>query len=385
MTAQDRSVPLVANRRAQYAYLDGMRGIAAVAVVIFHAFLFTGFRGQSAAELPVIGWIVGYGYLGVPAFIVLSGYVLMLPIARTETLVFVRGTKNFLRRRAKRILPPYFAALLLSVCLIIFIPVMSIKSGTEWDSKIPITVGGLLSHIFLIQDFSSQWISQINGPLWSVSIEWQIYFLMPFVLIPLWRRINPYLLVLTLTVLATAISLAGFIQWTHPWLLGLFAAGMLAAQISVGVSNARSRERTLKSVAVITGLVLLLGVVWLQPREWASEVIAGLGFAALLAWIALRRRRSADPAALHWLESRPMKFIGLISYSIYLVHSPLLALGNLVLLPIGLSIELHYLAMMLLVVPLTLVLAWLFYLLVERHFQNSRQTQVTQEIGRKNL
>jgi peptidoglycan/LPS O-acetylase OafA/YrhL len=382
VTAQDGVVPLVAERRAQYAYLDGMRGLAAVSVVIFHAFLFTGLRGQSAEELPIVSWLVGYGYLGVPVFIVLSGYVLMIPVARTQNLTFPHGIKSFLFRRAKRILPPYFAALVLSVCLIIFVPAMSSQSGTEWDSKIPVTAGGLISHVFLVHDVSPAWISQINGPMWSVSIEWQTYFLMPFVLIPLWKRMNAFVLVFCLIAVATAVSLAGFIQWTHPWLLGLFAAGMLAAQISVQVSQRRTRETSFFAIAALAALVLLVGIVWFQPREWASEIVAGVGFAALLVWVALRRRGNADLAAARWLESRPLKFLGLISYSIYLIHSPLLALGNLLLLPLGLSIELRYLAMMLAIVPITLFLAWLFYFLVERHFQNSRQTQATQEIGR---
>lgn len=374
-SAQAPAAAPPATPRVEFRYLDGMRGAAALAVVLFHTFLFTGLEGQAAAELPVIGWLIGYGYLGVPIFIVLSGYVLMLPLTRSATLQFRGGVGPFFRRRAKRILPPYFAAVALSLAVIALIPLMNQPSGTAWDSKIPVDAGGVLSHLLLLHNVSPDWAFQIDGPLWSVAVEWQIYFLMPLVLLPLFRRISPWIVVPALTVLLLGASLLGFAPWAHPWLVGLFAAGMFAAQLTTRATLPRGTVRWLTAAAIVAAGLLLVLSPFTQDKVWFNEIIAGGGFMALLVVLGRRTSRGAGVGLFAVFESRPLRFAGLVSYSVYLLHSPLLALGNLLLLPLGLPLGLHYAVMMLLVVPVTLALCWGFFLLVERHFQNTHQTR----------
>src|SRR6186713_3008000 len=92
-------------------YLDGLRALAAIYVVLFHAGV-----GFLDSERPLAGFArtlqrgLSYGHDAVAVFIVLSGYCLMLPVARADGQ-FVRGVPNYFARRAWRILPPYFAAL----------------------------------------------------------------------------------------------------------------------------------------------------------------------------------------------------------------------------------------------------------------------------------
>jgi len=73
-------------------------------VVLYHAFLFTGRTGDAYANMPGLGRVLGYGYLGVPIFIVLSGYVLMLPVLSQEGLRLPKGFASYIGRRARRIL-----------------------------------------------------------------------------------------------------------------------------------------------------------------------------------------------------------------------------------------------------------------------------------------
>src|SRR3954467_13615802 len=94
-------------------YLDGLRAVAAVYVVLFHAGL-----GFVDAERPVQGIArtvqrgLSLGHDAVAVFIVLSGYCLMLPVTRSPIAgQLVRGIPHYIARRAWRILPPYFAAL----------------------------------------------------------------------------------------------------------------------------------------------------------------------------------------------------------------------------------------------------------------------------------
>lgn len=377
-TRASASVPAA---RLDFAWLDGLRGAAAVAVVLFHAFLFTGLDGQAAAELPVIGWIVGYGYLGVPAFIVLSGYVLMLPLTRTPGLEFRGGVSRFLRRRAWRILPPYYAALALSLALIALVPLLREDTGTAWDSKIPVTPGGIVSHLFLVHDFSAEWVSQANGPLWSVAVEWHIYFLMPFVLVPLWRRVSPFVFIPVILLLSAAATIVHFADWAHPWLIGLFALGMLAAQLTTRPTIGPWPARALAAVAIGLPVVLLVGSAALQSRVWIAEILAGIAIAAALAVLGRRSLAGHSLGPVRVFQSRPMRYLGLISYSIYLVHSPILALGNILLLPLQVTTLARWAIMMLVVVPVALGAGWLFFRLVERHFLNSHQQSASRELG----
>src|SRR6187549_3444077 len=118
-------------------YLDGLRALAALYVVLFHAgdcFL--------DAERPLHGFArnlqraLSFGHDAVAVFIVLSGYCLMLPVARNGG-VLVRGLPDYIARRAWRILPPYFAALLGTLLVIALFPVLETPTKTIWADTFP--------------------------------------------------------------------------------------------------------------------------------------------------------------------------------------------------------------------------------------------------------
>ncbi len=359
-------------------YLDGLRGIAALVVAIYHAYKFTGLSGQ-VESIPILGTVLQFGFLGVPVFIVLSGYVLMLPVVQNE-LRFPRGTRRYLRNRARRILPPYYAALAISLLLILLVPVMRQPAGTQWDSKVPVTVPDVISHLLLVHDFSADWIVKINGPLWSVAVEWHIYFLLPFVLLPLWRRVGGFMTTGIAFVLTFVLALLDIGTFAHPWLVALFAAGMLAAQQTVR-ETASVKTVILVGVAacavmIVIGVVVAGGVL----AYFALETVVGIALAAFLAAVGPAAARGRTPSVVNLLSSKPLLFLGLISYSVYLLHSPLLALANLLLLPWDLPILVHYLLMTGVVLPIVIGLCYVFYLLVERHFLNARQRQVSQRL-----
>lgn len=360
--------------RIRLPYLDGIRGLAALAIAVFHAYKFTGETGE-ADQIPLIGNVLQFGFLGVPVFIVLSGYVLMLPVARNGNRL-TKGFGDYIGKRAWRILPPYYAALALSLLLILLVPIMQQPSGTQWDSKVPVTVPDVALHALLLQDFSAESIGKINGPLWSVAVEWHIYFLMPLLLLPLWRLIGgtaTTLLMLVTTYVLVVLDVGSF---AHPWLVALFAAGMLAAQVTVR-DNIRPRTLALVAAATVTGVV---GLGLAFPRGvmayFAVEVLVGLLLAIGLAAIGPRAVKGDTPKWVAWLGSKPLITLGLFSYSIYLVHSPLLGLANLLLRPLEVPVFVEYLIMTFVVLPIVLVICYGFFWLVERHFLNSRQKQV---------
>ena len=95
-----------AARRLEFAFADGLRALAALTITLLHAYLFTGRSHQVRYGLPRVFRVFELGDLAVPIFIVLSGFVLMLPVARTDAFDFRTGHWAFFRRRARRLLPP---------------------------------------------------------------------------------------------------------------------------------------------------------------------------------------------------------------------------------------------------------------------------------------
>lgn len=97
--------------RPRFAMLDGLRGLAAIYVALYHAVDYTGYAGSVDSELSIPGQILAglldYGAYAVPIFIVLSGFSLMLPLAQRSTTHIPDGAASYIRRRAWRILPAY--------------------------------------------------------------------------------------------------------------------------------------------------------------------------------------------------------------------------------------------------------------------------------------
>ena len=189
----DAPAPPPKIERLRLDFLDGLRGLAALYVALYHSWLFAGYDMAFAARhysLAAKAYLklLQYGHYSVAVFIVLSGFVLGVPVAQTADKILKGGVVAYIKRRARRILPPYYAALLLFVLLIAVTPLLQMPQHTAWDSKIPVTSGSFLSHLFLLHNLRADWRFKIDGPLWSVATEWQIYFLYPAVLLPVWRR-----------------------------------------------------------------------------------------------------------------------------------------------------------------------------------------------------
>lgn len=365
--------------RPEFPYLDGIRGFAAIAVVLYHALLSTGLANEATQKLPLIDLIFGWGYLGVPVFIVLSGYVLMLPTLSND-LKLRGGAAKYLKRRARRVIPPYYAALILSILLIVLIPVMRETSGTQWDTKLPMTVPSIVSHFLLVHDFHPDWIGAINGPLWSVAVEWQIYLLFPLILLPLWRKFGAGVVVVGAVIVSVSPVFTGLGEWAHPWLIGIFAMGMWSAQATMKPGRNRWAGPLSLGFLVLT-LVAIVATKQLGIHSFGLiETCAGAAVAAGLVWVGQRATRGATPGIVKPFQSRPMIRLGLFSYSIYLLHSPLLALANLLLLPLGLPLIGQWAVMTFAVVPVVVMVCYGFFFVVERKFLNTRQRHAETEL-----
>lgn len=361
-------------RQFDFKFLDGIRALAALAVALLHASLFTGHEGDFAAAFPFAAKILFLGNYAVAVFIVLSGFVLMLPIAKNPDLAIVRGTVEYLKRRTRRILPPYFVSLALFGLLITAVPILQTQRGTAWDSKIPVTLDGVLAHALVIHNLNASWAYQINGPAWSIATEWQLYFALPLVILPVWRRFGR-LAALTWAIVIGA-SFALFLPSLaagHLWFIGLFAMGAFVAHMVVN----EAVVRFLGPFVLLMGLVAAVFVIGVNAPLWMNELFVGAAISTALLWLATRDVTGHRTIVHKLLECRLLVWMGLWSFSLYLIHSPLLGLANLLTLDIPMSTFARFVLQVVVALPLAAGVAYAFHLLVERRFITSHQRRKT--------
>jgi len=363
-------------------YLDGLRALAALYVVLFHAGV-----GFVDPERPVHGFArnlqrgLSFGHDAVAVFIVLSGYCLMLPVARAPVPgQLVRGIADYVARRAWRILPPYFAALGGSLLLIALAPVLETPTKTIWADSFPaFEFGAIASHLLLIHNLSPAWIHRINGPLWSVATEWQIYFVFPFVLLPIWRRFGAASSLLAAFALGAGLTLIvpSAAHSACSWYIGLFGLGMCAAGTDFA---SRPAERWLRErvpwVFVCAGLLAALACgttvlvkYWFRFMPY-SDALVGAAAASVLLCLTPHALRPAQrpPLLLRVLQSGPLVALGRFSYSLYLTHLPVVALCYFGLRRLDLSPNAEMLALIALGLPLSLLFSYAFFWVFERRF-----------------
>lgn len=378
--------PLSSPPKLRLHYLDGLRGVAALYVALFHAHQEGGWplRGETLPPFLLRGmqW-VAQGHYAVAVFIVLSGYSLMLPVARSETGSLRGGFGPYIFRRARRILPPYYAALGLTLLLLLALPGMQTPRNSNWDWALPaFTPGTLISHLLLVFNLNPAWAGRIDPPMWSVATEWQIYFIFPLALLPLWRYCGLPALICGAFMLGVGLkyAFAPALDEVGPWYIGLFALGMAAATLNFSPNPVtRNWESRLpwKGIAALLwltfGAAALFRPQWLNSRVMIMDSFVGAATAALLIALTLDLTKGRDhaPTGLRRaLESRPATRLGSFSYSLYLIHAPALAALRLELEATDLPLTWVYALVFAVGIPLSLVLAYGFHLVFERRFMN---------------
>src|ERR1700683_757665 len=193
--------------RVHLDFLDGLRGLAALYVMLHHAWLtvWTDPRTFPGGRTGLLTDWLAFGHLAVTVFIVLSGFCLAIPVVQSNG-VLSGGPKRFFKKRARRILPPYYFSLTLS-CILLLVAIGH-PTHTVWDVALPMNphawIKALAAHLLLVEDFVESYM--LNYVLWSVALEWQIYFLFPVLVILFFRWWSP--LATTLAALAAAYAIA---------------------------------------------------------------------------------------------------------------------------------------------------------------------------------
>ena len=353
-------------RSRRLAGLDGLRGLAALYVVVNHVFL-RAFPGYPVDHAPFwAAWFI-YGRFAVVVFIVLSGFSLALSPGRHGWRL--DAVSSFARRRARRILPPYWAALAFSLAVAWLIVPQPGRGVPNFKS---VVVNGLL-----VQNIVPA--HSPNAAFWSMAVEAQLYLAFPLVLLMV-RRWGAIVMLATVALVVAAVGIVGphvahldtFVIQSPPDLAALFAIGILAAGI-VGASRARRDwpwpRLALAAAAPVLVTVWWQGSVWTLDHLYWVDLSLGPAIACLLAALATGR-----PARLlRLLDARPIRRLGSFSYSLYLTHAPIVAIvcERIVAGRVAPGTP-TFLVSLVLVLPLTIVFARVFAAVFEIPFQHAR-------------
>jgi peptidoglycan/LPS O-acetylase OafA/YrhL len=299
---------------------DGLRGIAILLVVWYHARLVS---GQGAG---ILSGFVDAGFLGVDLFFFISGFCLFFPYARA---MFQKreapGWQHFVERRALKIVPSYLFALGL------FTLIYRMRFSSPQDALVQIA-----AHLTFLHTLSASTFGTISGPLWTIGIEVQFYMLFPLLAVGFMR--SPLVGYAVLVGLAEAyrawIGTQGLdtdLWWISqlPAFLDVFGAGMIASWLLVLLRDrVTARIRTVATVTSLAAFALAgAGLI-----ATSSAVSAGSS-EAFHVWLNAHRILigplcivlgvATSLGAERWrsiVGARPLVLLSAISYNLYLWH-----------------------------------------------------------------
>ncbi len=291
------------------ADIDGLRGLAVTAVVLYHARV-PGFAG---------------GYVGVDVFFVISGFLITQVLDSAPAGSHARALAKFYLRRARRLLPALITMLVActAVAVALYLPSDLRKFGRS---------------LILAATFLGNFGAALQGGyfdpgarfaplrhLWSLAVEEQFYLLYPLALFALASLRNTSRIAL-FVVAALASLLLSFWGAAHAPILNFFMLPTRAWELLVGALLALAPIRT---SARANELLAALGLAGIVTVVYCERVISFPGTAAITASACSCMLIAANAAGSTFvgrvLRLRPIVFTGLISYSLYLWHAPLLA------------------------------------------------------------
>jgi peptidoglycan/LPS O-acetylase OafA/YrhL len=301
--------------------VDGLRAVAVGLVILFHA----QFRIGGVDPFPG-------GFIGVDIFLVISGYLIGLILLR-EMDAGSFSLIRFYERRARRILPALYVVLALTLPLAwwLMLPTELKTYGASLTSAV-----GSVANIFFWQSGSYDAGDNLTTPLihtWSLGVEEQFYLLFPALLLVVGRYARRWMMQILAGLTVVSLTVAEMMTVYAPnasfyllpsriWELAIGA--MLALH---ELNGGRERVSFRLRWAPLVGLVAILACVPFMSTHHHHPGLLTLIPVAGTALI-IRYAGHGDIAG-RWLASMPMVSIGLISYSLYLWHQPILAFGRL--------------------------------------------------------
>lgn len=290
--------------------IDGLRAIAVLLVVLFHAEL-TYFE---------------YGFLGVDVFFVISGYLISKIIIRSiaeETFSF----SYFYERRIRRLFPALFTVI--AMCIPLSWILMKPDDLQNFGQSVVATL--FFSNNILLSMTSDYWSPAVHfKPLlhtWSLGVEEQFYFIFPVLIFITYKYFKKYLVF----VIALSTLMGVWIFWNtgidgskYYWPQLRSWEFTIGSLVAVSSSSKLQEARYAYLITWFAAIIFCLALIPAMPVNLEARIIAiviSIGFMLMMT--------GCDNAIIGVLRFRPLVGIGLISYGFYLFHQPLFAFARL--------------------------------------------------------
>jgi peptidoglycan/LPS O-acetylase OafA/YrhL len=306
----------------RFGALDGLRGLAALGVLVLHVWMFS-YGDLHRPPKAFLDLLFGEFRLGVQLFFVLSGFLIYRPFvaAALDGRPGPRLT-SYVIRRAARILPAYWAALAGSFLLL-----------RHLDHPMQVDVGQLPVFLLFAENHFDETIKHLDPPMWTLAIEASFYAALPVVgalALRLGARRKRQAALTLLVVAGGALStvLAFERHWPQTLSTSLlphlveFGTGMTAAVLLHG----RTLSRATAVKALLAGAALIiLNSVWHAKGLGSQSARSLIGDAPGIAGIALVLAALVGSTIEAKALSRgPARWLGKVSYGVYLVHFPVI-------------------------------------------------------------
>lgn len=336
-------------------HIEGARALAAGSIVVYHVWRYGSASGPVA--LGPFGRLMPHLPLGVTLFFTLSGFLLYRPFA--AALLRARPRPDlaaYLRNRALRILPVYWVILLITgVVMGATIVRFDLHRGS-----LATRPALLLRDAFFVQNYDPGTILTGIGPAWSLAIEAVFYLVLPVLVLGTfalarrtrnesrrtWLAFLPPVIMLIVGASGKLVALTAVpgwgpgLGWVNDWhsvlersfwvQADLFAYGMLLAILTVHVEDGRLRlprgwwpvtAVALLALAGTTAAAFDKGTI----NQYVYDSLMALACGLFLSLIVLAGSgRERPPASIGWLEARPIVWVGVVSYSLFLWHEPII-------------------------------------------------------------
>jgi peptidoglycan/LPS O-acetylase OafA/YrhL len=366
-------------------YIDGLRALAALTVFLFHAWAFSGLPGNGKWNP------LQFGYVGVHLFLVLSGFCIYWPFANGRQMTL----GEFAKRRFRRIAPPYYAA------LVGFALIALLFNHLRWlwpespSATLGSTLRQLTSHALFVHNLLPNHILAVAGPFWSIGLEVQLYLAMPLlaVVASKWGIKRAVLLAAITTLfyrgavtryvggtqaLATVdgetdyVMMSSFLARWVEFALGMWGADLVARQ------KPPQRRVGFGWLALVLIMAAMVNTRIFGRYAVVSDPLWGLAFLCVILHAAQAEGASSANLCYRLLCWKPLVGLGIMSYSLYLLHSPIIRWMIAAMSPRVTDPALLFLLCILIFAPLIILLSWMFFKVFEQPFLRSSRGRRTE-------
>lgn len=304
-----------------YNTIEGLRGLAALLVITHHSILSyvnakTGswsFPTADGINYYLLSYFKNSGPIGVVIFFMITGFLFSGKIIKSNGKIEYIG---FYKKRFMRIAPLYYFSVFILLTISLFLTFNKATNVWEFINKF---FGWLCFYFIKYEGFSHEFpYSRLNGGVfWTLAIEWKVYFLIPVVSVFISERKRAFYFAIISTILILALNKSMILSDMDSSIIISFISG-IAAYL---VTSTDSISKTLKkNVFGLIPLAIILYMLFSSAKIYTPSSVLLISIAFII--------MSSGNNVFRTIDNNSIKAIGVISYSIYLMHCIVLNIIN---------------------------------------------------------